>query len=110
MKEALAETRFDDVLNYISYSQLNFFIQKTPLSAQISLKKSFAQYFKKIEEKEVEVKHDAPEALEQENFIIENLKAIIVENHTEIDELKKDKKELEAKLKNLKENLKRIDN
>ena len=107
---ALAETRFDDVLNYISDSQLNFFIQKTPFSAQISLKKSFAQYFKKIEdvsvsesskikETEVEVKHEAPEALEQENFIIENLKAIIVENHTEIDELKRDKKELEAKLK-----------
>ena len=43
-----ATSRFEDVLNFISNSKLNFAIYKTPFSAQISLKNSFAKYFKEI--------------------------------------------------------------
>ena len=40
-----ADQVFQDVLNYVEKSRLNFSIYRTPFSAQLSLKKSFAKYF-----------------------------------------------------------------
>ena len=45
-----AVTRFEDVINYISNSRLNFSSYKTPFSAQISLKNSFANYYKETDD------------------------------------------------------------
>ena len=36
---------FQDVLSYVEKSRLNFSIYRTPFSAQLSLKKSFAKHF-----------------------------------------------------------------
>ena len=40
-----AEKAFQEVLDYVSKSRLNFSIFQTPFSAQLSLKKSFAKHF-----------------------------------------------------------------
>ena len=44
-----ATFRFEDVLNFVSNSKLNFSIYKTPFSAQISVKNSFVKYFQENE-------------------------------------------------------------
>ena len=102
-----ATSKFEEVLNYISDSKLNFFIQRTPFSAQISLKKSFAVYYEKTENSEkdisesfdnqdrkVEIKSETTGSVK----IVDNLKASIEEKNKEIDELRNDKKEIETKL------------
>ena len=104
---AAVKSKFEEVLEYITDSKLNFFIQRTPFSAQISLKKSFAVYFKDTENSEndnsetfnhldkiVEPKYETIGSVE----INQNLKATIEEKSKEIEELRNDKKELETKL------------
>jgi chromosome segregation ATPase len=108
-----AVTRFEDVINYISNSKLNFSIYKTPFSAQISLKKSFAKYFGEIEDlaaaannmdaikKETVKPKLEPMECGEVSVIkeMEKLKSFIEDNLKEISELRSQNSELESKLK-----------
>ena len=113
---AAAKSKFEEVLDYITDSKLNFFIQRTPFSAQISLKKSFAVYFKDTKNSEndiserfnhqdriVEPKYETIGSVE----IIQNLKATIEEKSKEVEELKMTRKNWRLNLKHLKEKLRR---
>jgi len=117
-----ATLKFEDVLNFISNSKLNFSIYKTPFSAQISLKNSFAKYFKEDEDltnATGELKNDKlpvivsksqPVQLDENHGFEEssdNLKAIIDKNMKEIEELRNQKNSLEAKLKETKKESKK---
>ena len=103
-----ADQAFQDVLSYVEKSRLNFSIYRTPFSAQLSLKKSFAKHFQE-EEGEPLVKK------EQNTFEIKNneLEARFKKSAAEIDdylETIKEKDErimfLETKCDNLEKVLK----
>ena len=83
---------------------------KTPFSAHISIKNSFAKYYEDIEdpadsacetEKESEKFKIEPTEFDNnsESKEMEKLKSFIEDNLKEIDELKNRNKELETKLK-----------
>ena len=116
-----ATSRFEEVLSSISNSKLNFSIYKTPFSAQISLKNSFAKYFKENEEhdnvtrgkvidtEQINLKSE-PVKLEERKEIIEekdNFKDIMVTALKEIDMLRKQNGELESRLKESKKESKK---
>ena len=107
-----AETKFENVLNYISKSKLNFSIYKTPFSAQISLKNSFAKYYGEIEDlaaatSEMEINEEETKPKSESTEIdegsalkeTEKLKTFIEDNLKVISELRSKNSELESKLK-----------
>ena len=120
-----ATSKFENVLNFISNSKLNFSIYKTPFSAQISLKNSYAKYFDENEDlvnvtSELAKNNDniVPqtviksepvklEELAESTEESEKLKAIIEINIKELDDLRNQKTELESKLKETKKESKK---
>ena len=51
-----ASKSFQELMNQIENSKLNYVIHKTPFSANISVKRSFIKYHDESSEKETEVK------------------------------------------------------
>ena len=116
-----ATSRFQDVLSFISNSKLNFSIYKTPFSAQISLKNSFAKYFKenecnenvtseKVNDTDKIILKSEPVKLEESSESMEekaNLKDVMEKTLKDIDDLRSQNYELEAKLKESKKESKR---
>jgi predicted RNase H-like nuclease (RuvC/YqgF family) len=107
------EKVFQDVLNFVAKSKLNFSIMQTPFSAQLSLKKSFAKNIHKdnsdqstkiIEESdETDIWKCRTKELET------RLIAVKLENlqlKKEIEECENSIDNLEAKCKTMEENLK----
>ena len=100
------EKVFQDVLNYVSKSNLNFSIFLTPFSAQLSLKKSFRRNLHGQSEHKVNEafqESDETESLKLEKLEMENkLTAMNLENL----ELKKIIENVESKCKTLEGSLK----
>ena len=100
------EKAFDDVLNFVAKSGLNFSIWQTPFSAQLSLKKSFVKkmnvYDTSEENEEIETLLDKIKELENKlsEATIENLKLkkAIDENHR-CESLKEDLKVKKKRIK-----------
>ena len=88
-----ADQAFQDVLSYVEKSRLNFSIYRTPFSAQLSLKKSFAKHFSE-EEGEPLVKK------EQNTFEIKSneLEARFKKSEAEIDDYLETIKEKEERI------------
>ena len=91
------EKVFQDVLNYVSKSNLNFSIFLTPFSAQLSLKKSFRRNYHSQSE------HKVNEESESVKLMMENkLTAMNLENL----ELKKTIENVESKCKTIEGSIK----
>ena len=127
-----AEKAFQDVLDYVSKSRLNFSIYQTPFSAQLSLKKSFAKHFQNddqyeakedlelVPKKDLEVKI---KRVEMENAALraslENMEEAATENQEKfenqtqklkiaLDDEKKHSKLAELKMAELREDLLKV--
>ena len=94
-----AEKAFQDVLDYISKSSWNFSIYQTPFSAQLSLKKSFAEHFQNDDQYEVKRLIDEETSILKQNIemnedLIHNLetKCKTLEHNLKVEK-KKNKKE-----------------
>ena len=102
-----AEKVFKNVLNHVANSKLNFSIYQTPFSAQLSLKKSFANHYEKkysVEETETEIGlqfriEQLEISLQTSEFEKQNLKKSIEENEKIIENLKTKCKNLEVSIK-----------
>ena len=89
MSKMAAENTFEDVLSYVAKSKLNFSIYRTPFSAQLSLKKTFAKHFN-------EDKADTIKAVEPEvKAKVEELEKRLAISDNEIYRLKEIIKETE---------------
>ena len=75
------EKVFQNILDYIARSKLNFSIYQTPYSAQLSLKKSFRKNFKEPKDDEVLEESEEPFNLTAKNKELEKrLAAVNLEN------------------------------
>ena len=105
------EKAFQDVLDFVTKSNLNFSIYQTPFSAQLSLKKSFVKKFYESSECKLEVvKNDVVNDVDETRFEkwpmrltevnIENMKLreTIEENNHLINKLENKYKVLETDL------------
>ena len=105
------EKAFNDVLNFVAKSGLNFSIWQTPFSAQLSLKKSFVRkmnvYNEPEEPEEIETLLEKIKELENElsetTLEHQKLKKAIKENHN-CESLKED---LKVKKKRVKKDVKK---
>ena len=74
------EKVFQNVLDYIARSKLNFSIYQTPYSAQLSLKKSFRKNFKEYSEPKVEESEETFHVIDKSKELEKRLTAVNLEN------------------------------
>ena len=97
-----AEVMFRDVLNYIAKSRLNFSIYQTPFSAQLSLKKSFANHFNE-DKAEIKRKESKVETITEETG---ELRTRLEKSENENRKLKELISEKEKVIENLEDTIK----
>ena len=104
-----ADKVFDSVLNFVAASKLNFSIYRTPFSAQLSLRKTFANHFSDNTcSDDIKTSDEVEETSEKLKLLEKRLQEILKEkehlheaNHDNLDKID----DLETKCKTLEESL-----
>ena len=103
----MAAEIFNDVISYVENSKLNYFINKTPFSATISLKSSLIKRHKTAPEPEIKLKDsDYEENVKQENEMLKKKLEVDKEMNAVIAE----RKRLESAREKDQEKIKELEN
>ena len=107
----MAAEIFNDVISYVENSKLNYFINKTPFSATISIKSSLIKRHETAPEPQIKLKDsDYKENVMQENEIMKKKLKVAEKAANELKEVIEDRKRLESAHEKDQEKIKELEN
>ena len=107
----MAAEIFNDVISYVENSKLNYFINKTPFSATISIKSSLIKRHETAPKPQIKLKDsDFKENVMQENEIMKKKLKVAEKAANELKEVIEDRKRLESAHDKDQEKIKELEN